>query len=58
MPENREDLVVQRVLIRHGFSRDMADLLIEDFKRALEWFEKHPVNNSNGIEEGKGFNHN
>jgi glutamate decarboxylase len=58
MPENREDLVVQRVLIRHGFSRDMADLLIADFERALEWFEKHPVNNTKGIEDGKGFNHN
>jgi glutamate decarboxylase len=46
------------VLIRHGFSHDMADLLIEDFKRALEWFEKHPMDNSKGIEEGKGFNHN
>ncbi len=58
MPENREDLVVQRVLIRHGFSRDMADILIDDFERALAWFEKHPVNNSNGIEETKAFNHN
>jgi glutamate decarboxylase len=58
MPENCKDMVVQRVLIRHGFSRDMADLLIEDFRRALEWFEKHPMDNSRGIEEGKGFNHN
>ena len=58
MPANREDLVVQRVLIRHGFSRDMADLLLADFERALKWFEKHPVNNSKEIEDGKGFNHN
>jgi len=58
MPADREDLVVQRVLIRHGFSRDMADLLIADFERALKWFEKHPVNNSKGIETAKVFNHN
>jgi glutamate decarboxylase len=58
MPENRQDLVVQRVLIRHGFSRDMADLLIADFERALNWFEKHPLSNLKEIEEGQGFNHN
>jgi len=57
MPENREDLVVQRVLIRHGFSRDMADLLMADFERALKWFEKHPVNNSNGAEASQSFHH-
>jgi glutamate decarboxylase len=27
MPPNREDLVVQRVLVRHGVSRDLGDLL-------------------------------
>jgi glutamate decarboxylase len=58
MPANREDLVVQRVLIRHGFSRDMADLLIADFERALKWFEKHPVSNLKATEATTVFNHN
>jgi glutamate/tyrosine decarboxylase-like PLP-dependent enzyme len=26
MPKNREDLIVQRVVVKEGFSRDMADL--------------------------------
>jgi glutamate decarboxylase len=38
-----EDIVVQRVLIRHGFSRGMAELLIEDLKRCFEHFKENPV---------------
>ena len=33
MPPNIQDVVVMRVLVRHGFSRDMADMLLEDVKR-------------------------
>lgn len=44
MPAHREDLVVMRILIRHGFSRDMADLLLADVKRAMDHFAQHPGN--------------
>lgn len=57
LPSNCEDMVIQRVLIRHGFSRDMAVLLIEDLKRSIEYFEKHPVTNSLDDSEGKSFHH-
>ncbi|OBU03254.1 glutamate decarboxylase [Morganella psychrotolerans] len=57
MPANREDLVVQRILVRHGVSLDLATLLIEDFKRTLNYFDKHPVNKPLSEEEGGGFNH-
>jgi glutamate decarboxylase len=30
MPPNREDLVIQRILVRHGVSRDLGDLLLGD----------------------------
>ena len=43
MPAHREDLVVMRVLVRHGFSRDLGSLLIEDIKRAMDHFDAHPV---------------
>lgn len=43
MPPEREDMVVQRILVRHGFSEDMGDLLIKDMRAALAHFEKHPV---------------
>ncbi|MEN5300390.1 glutamate decarboxylase [Brucella sp. TWI559] len=57
MPAHREDLVVQRILVRHGVSRDLGGLLIEDLKRSLEYFEKHPVSNPLSAEEAGGFNH-
>jgi glutamate decarboxylase len=43
LPANRQDTVVQRILVRHGVSRDMASLLVDDLRRALEFFKKHPV---------------
>jgi glutamate decarboxylase len=42
MPANREDLVVQRAVIRNGFTRDMADLLVRDIRRHLDWFTSQP----------------
>ncbi len=35
MPENCTDLVVMRVMVKHGFSMDMATLMINDLKRAI-----------------------
>lgn len=56
MPANREDLVVQRILVRHGVSRDLASLLLEDFRRTLAFFEAHPSPNIKE-KEGSGFHH-
>ena len=39
LPPNCEDRTVLRIVIRADFSRDMADLLLEDFERALAYFE-------------------
>ncbi len=39
MPKNREDLVVQRIVVKNGFSFDMAEMLLADIKSALEYFE-------------------
>jgi glutamate decarboxylase len=57
MPAHREDLVVQRILVRHGVSRDLISLLIEDFKRSLEYFEKHPVSHPATAAEASGYHH-
>ncbi|MFC4625932.1 glutamate decarboxylase [Daeguia caeni] len=57
MPANREDLVVQRILVRHGVSRDLASLLVEDMKRTLDYFTKHPGSINLSEEEAGGFNH-
>ena len=39
-PENRQDLAVLRVVVRNGFSRDLADLLVGDLRRDIEYLEK------------------
>jgi glutamate decarboxylase len=57
LPPNRQDLAIQRILVRHGVSEDMAELLLEDMKRSLDFFEKHPVASPISSEEGSGFNH-
>jgi glutamate decarboxylase len=40
MPPNREDVAVLRVVVRNGFSRDMASLLLEDLSRVVAKLEK------------------
>lgn len=57
MPPHREDLVVQRILVRHGVSRDLASLLLDDIRRALDYFAKHPVTKPLSREEAGGYSH-
>ena len=51
------DIAVQRVLVRLGVSRDMASLLLDDFRDAIAHFGKHPVTVSMTKEESSGFSH-
>jgi glutamate decarboxylase len=57
MLPNREDLVVMRILVRHGFSRDLGNLLLEDFKRSLDYFKAHPSAKPLEEHETAGHNH-
>lgn len=57
MPPNRTDLVIQRILVRHGFSRDMAKLLLVDIERMINRFKKHPVTSSLTEAEAGGHDH-
>jgi glutamate decarboxylase len=57
MPAHREDLVVCRTLIRHGVSRDLVSLLLEDIKRCLDYFAKRPVTDSLTEQEAGSFSH-
>ena len=41
-PKNRDDLHVLRVVVRNGFSRDLADLCLEDVERLLRELERQP----------------
>jgi glutamate decarboxylase len=41
-PENLTDMAVMRIVIRNGFSMDLANLLLADFKLHLNVLEHHP----------------
>ncbi len=36
-PENRQDLAALRIVVRNGFDRDLADLLVNDIRAAAEY---------------------
>jgi glutamate decarboxylase len=57
MVPNITDMAVMRVLIRHGFSLDSADALLEDIRRALEYFKTHPISKPMTAEEGASHHH-
>ncbi len=57
MPAEREDLVIMRILVRHGVSRDLADLLLADLQRCIDYFAKNPIQHSSDAEESSGFSH-
>jgi glutamate decarboxylase len=49
--------VIQRILVRHGVSYDLAGLLLDDMKRALGFFATHPVVRPMDEDDAGGFNH-
>ncbi len=51
------DIAVQRILVRMGVSRDMASLLMDDFRDAIAHFGKHPVTVPMTKQESGGFSH-
>jgi len=55
-PKNREDLAALRVVVKRGFSHDVADLLIADFERQLPRLQKQaaPVHDA---ASASGFHH-
>ncbi len=57
LPVNCEHIPVQRILVRHGVSLDLASILMDDLQRALDYFEKHPIQAPLSAEEASGFHH-
>ncbi|HXV33574.1 MAG TPA: glutamate decarboxylase [Gaiellaceae bacterium] len=41
-PKNREDIAALRVVVKRGFSHDMADLLVADIERQLPRLQNQP----------------
>ena len=57
LPSERSDLVVQRIVVRHGMSHNLAAMLVEDIKQALEYFKKHPIQTPLSEAEAGSHNH-
>jgi glutamate decarboxylase len=55
-PKNRTDLAVLRVVVRRGFSHDMADLLVGDLERQLPRLKSQTAPLHDG-EGASGFHH-
>ena len=55
MPANREDIAIQRVVVRNGFTHDLAGMLVRDIRRHLAWFETQPGMKATG--DAPGFHH-
>jgi glutamate decarboxylase len=41
-PDDMTDTAVMRIVVRNGFSRDLANLLLEDFRRQVKVLERNP----------------
>ena len=57
LPPQREELVIQRILVRNGVTRDLISSLLEDIQRALAYFQTHPATSPLSAEEGTGYHH-
>jgi glutamate decarboxylase len=58
LPADRQDEVIQRVLVRHGFSHDMSDLFLLDLRRSVEHLLRHQPSISLNRAEAGSFDHN
>ncbi len=47
----------QRILVRRDFTREMADLLLDDIKVAIEYFKENPPREIEDEERVQSFNH-
>ncbi|HEX7474056.1 MAG TPA: glutamate decarboxylase [Candidatus Limnocylindrales bacterium] len=57
LPADRQDLAIQRILVRHDFSLDLANLLLDDYRRALAHLDVHPHATPLSAKEASGFRH-
>lgn len=55
-PENRTDLAALRIVVRRGFTHDMADLLLADFRRQLPRLGAQ-ASSVNDAASASGFRH-
>jgi glutamate decarboxylase len=57
LPADLEDTHVIRIVVRNGFSRDMADILLEDIAHACRYFESLTAPLPHDPDHGPSFHH-
>ena len=57
LPANLEDEVVMRVMVRQGFTMDMATLLLADMKRGIDFLSRHAPARHLDESEAMAFKH-
>ena len=57
LPAGQEDVAVQRIIVRHGLSLDMADLVLDDIRRAIGRLTTRPPTRQLLASEAPSFNH-
>jgi len=57
LPANCEHLAIQRILVRHDFSRDLAELLLGDYRRAVAHLGAHAPRTPLREDEAASFHH-
>ena len=56
IPRSREDLAALRVVVRRGFTIDVADMLLRDLRAKVKHLEKLPQPMTDTV-RGAGFHH-
>jgi glutamate decarboxylase len=57
-PENLKDTAVLRIVVRNGFSMDMAGLLLSDIRQHVQVLEAHPQSPVPLVDDGReSFRH-
>ena len=57
LPASCEQIAVLRFVLRAGFTRDMADQLLEDVARAVDWFQRLPSPMPEPVGSEQSFHH-
>ncbi|MEM1244483.1 MAG: glutamate decarboxylase [Pseudomonadota bacterium] len=57
LPANLENVAIMRIVVKEGLSLELADLLLNDIKRALDYFDKRAEHLPQDKHENSGFHH-
>jgi glutamate decarboxylase len=57
LPPDQPETIVQRIIVRHGLSIDMADLLLKDMRMAIMKLDDRPPSRPLAPAEGASFHH-